>query len=192
MTVERALRKVERTARETVEWPEPPKWPEKCRVSAHFAYRPSEHQVDALEELEAALAADPRFEHMKPRAIKEAVEQFANAAFSNRSASHISGFIAANAEEPSDHICFFPVEGLTVHRRVQLGGATLTRAARSRPRAARRDRDHAPATKAHTGRHHRADPPASPQEYDRAPGGGGHDPLALREDRASATRTRSG
>lgn len=125
MTVEKALRKVERTARETVEWPEPPKWPEKCRVNTHFAYRPSEHQVDALEDLEAALAADPCFEHMKSRAIKEAVEQFANAAFSNRSASHVAEFIAANAEEPSDQICFFPVESLTAHRRVQLGGATL-------------------------------------------------------------------
>jgi hypothetical protein len=125
MTVEKALRTVERTARESVEWPAPPTVPRKFRTNRHRRYRPVDHQVDALEALEAALAADPRFEHMKDKEINEAVEKFANAAFLQRDASHIAAFIEEHTREPVDQTCFFPIEGLTVHRQVDLAGATL-------------------------------------------------------------------
>lgn len=126
MTVEQALRTVERTARESVEWPVSPVVPRKFRVNVHRKYRPIDHQVDALEELEAALAVDHRFEHMKERQIKEAVEDFANAAFVHRDANHIPGFLAKHAEEPQSLLCSFPVEGLTVHRELELFGVTFT------------------------------------------------------------------
>lgn len=126
MTVEQALRTVERTARESVEWPAPPAVPRKFRMSAHRKYSPIDHQVDALEELEAALAGDPRFEHMKERKIEEAVEGFANDAFVHRNADHIPGFLAKHAEEPQSLVCSFPVEGLTVHSELELFGVTFT------------------------------------------------------------------
>ena len=126
MTVEQALRTVERTARESVQWPAPPAMPEKFRMSVHRKYRPIDHQVDALEELEAVLAVDPRFEHMKEREIKEAVEGLANAAFVHRDANHIPGFLAKHAEEPQSLVCSFPIEGLTVHREIELFGVTFT------------------------------------------------------------------
>ena len=126
MTVEQALRRVERTARESVEWPASPAIPQKYRTSVYRKYRPIDHQVDALEELEAALAIDLRFEHMKEREIKETVEDFANAAFVHRVASHIPEFLAKHAEEPLSLVCSFPVEGLTVHRKIELFGVTFT------------------------------------------------------------------
>jgi hypothetical protein len=126
MTVEQALRTVERTARESVQWPAPPAMPEKFRMSMHWKYRPVDHQVDALEELEAVLAVDPRFEHMKEREIKEAVDGLANAAFVHRDANHIPGFLAKHAEEPQSLVCSFPIEGLTVHREIELFGVTFT------------------------------------------------------------------
>jgi hypothetical protein len=125
MTVEKALRTVERTAREPVPWPDPPSVPRKFRMNVHRAYRPVDHQVDALEDLEAALAADPRFEHMKEKEIEETVGNFANAAFVRRDGSHAAAFIEEHATEPVDQTCFFPIEGLTVHRQVDLAGATL-------------------------------------------------------------------
>ncbi len=125
MTVEKALRTVERTARESVEWPAPPAVPRKYRMNVHRKYRPVDHQVDALEDLEATLAADPRFEHMKEKEIEEAVDMFANAAFLQRDASHVAASIEEHAREPVDQTCFFPIEGLTVHRQVDLAGATL-------------------------------------------------------------------
>jgi hypothetical protein len=126
MAVEQALRTVEWTAREPVKWPAPPATPEKFRMNVHREYSPIDHQVDALEELEAALAVDPRFEYMKEREIKEAVEDFANAAFVRRDASQIARFIEQHAQEPVDLICLFPVEGLTVHREIELFGVTFT------------------------------------------------------------------
>jgi hypothetical protein len=125
ITVEKALRTVERTARESVAWPAPPAIPRKYRLDAHRAYRPVDHQVDALEQLEASLAADPRFEYMKDKEIEEAVSDFANNAFVSRDASHVAGFLEKHGRDPLDLMCFFPVEGLTVHREVTVGGATL-------------------------------------------------------------------
>jgi hypothetical protein len=125
MTVEQALKTVGQTARESVEWPAPPAVPRKYRVNVHQKYRPIDHQVDALEELEAVLAVDLRFEHMKEREIKEAVEDFANAAFVHRDANHIPGFLAKHAEEPQSLVCSFPIEGLTVHREMELFGVTF-------------------------------------------------------------------
>ncbi len=126
MTVEQALRTVEQTARESVERPAPPAVPRKFRMNVHRQYSPIDHQVDALEELEAALAVDQRFEHMKERQINEVVEGFANAAFVHRDANHIPGFIEEHAEEPQSLVCSFPVEGLTVHRELELFGVTFT------------------------------------------------------------------
>ncbi len=126
MTVEKALRTVEWTARESVEWPAPPAVPRTYRMYAHRKYTPIDHQVDALVELEAALAADFRFEHMKEREIKETVEDFANAAFVHRDTNHIPGFLAKNAKEPLSLVCSFPIEGLTVHREIGLFGVTFT------------------------------------------------------------------
>lgn len=124
-TVERALRKVEQTARETVAWPTPPAMPRKFRVDVRRAYRPVERQVDAMDELEAALADDSRFEHMKEKKIEEVVWDFATTAFVSRRDSHVAAFIEEHAMEPVDQTCFFPIEGLTVHRQVDLNGATL-------------------------------------------------------------------
>lgn len=126
MTVEQALRAVERTARESVERPAPPAVPRKFRMSAHRKYSPVDHQVDALEGLEVALAVDLRFEHMKKREIKEAVEGFGNAAFARRDVSQIAAFIEEHAEEPQSLVCSFPIEGLTVHREIELFGVTFT------------------------------------------------------------------
>jgi Apea-like HEPN len=125
LTVEQALRTVERTARESVEWPTPPAVPQKYRMNVHQKYRPIDHQVDALEELEAALAVDARFEYMKERQIKEIVEGFANAAFVHRDAKNIPAFLAEHAEEPQSLVCSFPVEGLAVHRELELFGVTF-------------------------------------------------------------------
>jgi hypothetical protein len=131
MMVEQALRTVERTARESMEWPNPPAVPYKYRINMHQKYRPIDHQVDALEELEAALAVDLRFEHMKEREIREAVEDFASAAYVHRDASHIAEFLAGHAEEPQSLVCSFPIEGLTVHREISLFGVTFTPAEES-------------------------------------------------------------
>jgi hypothetical protein len=125
MTVEKALRTVERTARESVEWPAPPAVPRKFRTNRYRRYKPIDRQVDALEALEAALAADPRFEHMKDKEINEAVEKFANAAFLKRDVRHVAAFVEEYAWEPVDQTCFFPIEGLAVHRPVDLVGAML-------------------------------------------------------------------
>ncbi len=95
-------------------------------MEVHRKYRPIDHQVDALEELEAALSVDLRFEHMKEREIKDATGDFANAAFVHRDANHIPGFLAKHAEEPQSLVCSFPIEGLTVHREIELFGVTFT------------------------------------------------------------------
>lgn len=126
MTVEQALRTVERTARESVEWPAPPAVPRKYRMHVNQRYRPLDYQVDALEDLEAALTVDLRFEHMKEREIKEATEDFANAAFVHRDADHIPGCLAKHAEEPHSLVCSFPIEGLTLHDEIELFGVTFT------------------------------------------------------------------
>ena len=112
MTVEQALRKVQLTAREDIE--PAPLAPRKFRMSVHHEYSPIDHQVDALEQLEAALAGDLRFEHMKEREIKDTVEGFAEDAFVRRNADHILEFVAKHAEEPQSLVCSFPIEGLTV------------------------------------------------------------------------------
>lgn len=62
---------------------------------------------------------------MKKKEIEEAVGNFADVAFVRRDASHAAAFIEEHAMEPADQICFFPIEGLTVHRQVDLAGATL-------------------------------------------------------------------
>jgi hypothetical protein len=84
-----------------------------------------DEQVDALEDLEAALVADTRFEHMKSRTVAEEAWGFACDAVDRPEEDHISAFVAEHAEDPREQTCFFPVEGLTVHRQVELGGGTL-------------------------------------------------------------------
>jgi hypothetical protein len=120
MTVERALRTVERTARESVEWPASPAVPRKLRMNVYRKYRPIDHQVDALEELETALAVDLRFEHMKKREIEEAVEGFANDAFVYRNADHLDLPLRRNDRrghsQPGDT---GPSSGFSVPRREQ-------------------------------------------------------------------------
>jgi hypothetical protein len=85
-----------------------------------------DEQVDALEDVEAALAADARFEHMKSRTIDEKAWRFACHAVDRREEDHVPAFVAEHAAEPTEQTCFFPVEGLTVHRQFDLVGATLT------------------------------------------------------------------
>jgi hypothetical protein len=88
-----------------------------------------DEQVDALGTLEAALAEDRRFEYMKTRAIEEEAWRFACRAAEQPHGDQVTAFVEKHATEPQTLTCFFPVEGLTVHREVDVSGATLTPAA---------------------------------------------------------------
>jgi hypothetical protein len=123
LTVERSIRNVERTAREHVE--RDPTKHESLRMSRYRTLWLVGHQVEAVEELEAKMAADPRFEWMKKREIEDAVWDVAEAADADRSRSHVEGFVEQHAREPERLECWFPVEGLTVPRTVELPGAKL-------------------------------------------------------------------
>jgi hypothetical protein len=127
MSVERTLRKLQAVARERVDVGPP---------RNHRAYRVHvrqpvfvDHQVDTAQALKADLAADPRFEHMKEREIEEAVWAFASAAHGSRDKSHVEAFLEEHAREPEHLECWFPVEGLSVPRAIELGGAKLVPAA---------------------------------------------------------------
>jgi hypothetical protein len=127
LTVEQALRKVQLTVREDIE-PGPLDRRRSFRVDGRTskALTLVDHQMDALDELEVALARDLRFEHMKEKEIDEAAWDFAVAANRRRDQTHVAAFIEEHAEEPRTLICSFPVEGLTIHRELDLFGVTFT------------------------------------------------------------------
>ena len=82
-----------------------------------------------MEGLEAALVEDRRFEYMKKRTIEDEAWRFACRAIDRRDENHVAPFVDEHAREPQHLTCFFPVEGLTVHREVKVSGATLIPAA---------------------------------------------------------------
>lgn len=43
-----------------------------------------------------------------------------------RGEHNIPGFLATYAEEPQSLVCSFPIEGLNVHREIELFGVTFT------------------------------------------------------------------
>jgi hypothetical protein len=122
MTVEKALRSVERAVREPVEI---------GPIESHERYIHQLHphlilvdgQVRAVEELQVAMAMDPEFEYMRPRETEQAAREFAYDAQHDRSASHSAAFVERHAREPLELSCSFPVEGLTVHTELDLFGA---------------------------------------------------------------------
>ena len=127
MTVDQALRKVQLTAREDIE-PGPLDRRRSFRVDARSskALTLVDHQVDALDELKAQLARDLRFEYMKEREIDEAAWGFAVAANRRRDTNHVPAFIEEHAQESQSLICSFPIEGLTVHRELEMFGVIFT------------------------------------------------------------------
>ncbi len=82
-----------------------------------------------MESVEVALTEDGRFEYLKKRAIEDEAWRFACRAIDRRDEDHVAAFVAEHAREPQHLTCFFPVEGLTVHREVEVSGATLIPAA---------------------------------------------------------------
>jgi hypothetical protein len=127
LTVKQALRKVQLTAREDIELGPLDRY-RSFRVDLRSSKGLTlvDHQVDALDELKAQLARDLRFEYMKEREIDEAAWGFAVAVNRRRDTNHVSAFIEQHAQEPVELICLFPVEGLTVHRELELFGVTFT------------------------------------------------------------------
>src|ERR1700733_11614091 len=76
-------------------------------------------EVAAYEELQAALARDLRFEHLSADAAQDATWRFICES-SLRHKRLVARFVERYAHEPEDHMCFFPIEWITVEREVEL------------------------------------------------------------------------
>jgi hypothetical protein len=81
--------------------------------------------MDALEVAEAALVEDQRFEHMKKRDIEDEVWSLACRSAKQPGQDHVAAFVEKYALEAQELTCFFPVEGLTLHREIDAFGVRL-------------------------------------------------------------------
>jgi hypothetical protein len=82
----------------------------------------------AFEAVRPLLCDDLRFEHMEDSAMTDAMWRFACLCELQPDGDHVAGFVAVHAIEPTDHICFFPVESLTVAAEVEMFGVQFLRA----------------------------------------------------------------
>ncbi|MGA9874446.1 MAG: hypothetical protein WBQ21_01410 [Solirubrobacteraceae bacterium] len=71
-------------------------------------------EAAALEDLQALLPGDLRFEYMERREREDAMWRFVCLASLQRKEGHVDGFIARYAREPEQLTCFYPVLHLAV------------------------------------------------------------------------------
>jgi len=63
-------------------------------------------EVEAIEAVEAALLADPSFEHL--RNPDDDVWQFVGACWADSATDHIPRFIEEHSRKPVNQVCFMP------------------------------------------------------------------------------------
>lgn len=99
--------------------------PDDLRTEAAVSMYLGTAECVALDEVIDRLARDERFEYMGSSEIDAAGWRFACQACLQRSVDHTKTFITAYARAPESHICYFPIEHLTVPATTELYGVTF-------------------------------------------------------------------
>jgi hypothetical protein len=70
--------------------------------------------MDALAALDNLIVEDVRFEYMEASAVTDATMSFVRRATLDQATDFVDAFVTEHAREPADHVCYFPVEHLSV------------------------------------------------------------------------------
>ncbi|HEU5062455.1 MAG TPA: hypothetical protein VFT79_04795 [Solirubrobacterales bacterium] len=81
-------------------------------------------EMEALTCLQEALAADPRFEHLK-RSGKAQLVDFVARVQLEPETDHVAAFLEQYAKQPEHRTCYFPIESLALTEKVEVAGVTL-------------------------------------------------------------------
>ncbi len=81
-------------------------------------------EMDAFEDAQAVLLADVRFEHMG-KTIEDRVWRFVCQCDGDREHDFVGNFVSEHGQEPTESVCYIPVESLEVDEEVQLPGMSL-------------------------------------------------------------------
>ncbi|QHK18593.1 hypothetical protein GU243_01035 [Pseudarthrobacter psychrotolerans] len=83
----------------------------------------SQDDVDAMNRVEEALTRDLHFEHMDK--ATDALKDFVARAWADRKTDQVQEFVAKHSREPSELVCFLPIEYLTIDTPTKLLGLQL-------------------------------------------------------------------
>jgi hypothetical protein len=81
-------------------------------------------EMDALEHLEGALSADPRFEHLPKEGRAQLMDFVARVQLEPES-DQLTAFFEHHARQPEERNCYFTVESLTLQKKVAVAGVAL-------------------------------------------------------------------
>jgi hypothetical protein len=80
-------------------------------------------QVEAMKAAEAAIAADPAFEHLDP--AEPEIEVFATDCVADKSTNHVGPFMDRYSRSLVEQICYFSIQGLGTPGPAEFGGIRL-------------------------------------------------------------------
>ena len=97
--------------------------PELARTGAEqLTFTAAEMKV--LEEMQEALSADPRFEHLDKGGRAQLVDFVARVQLEPEN-DHVARFMGQNARSPEERTCHFPVEFLSLSESIEIAGVSL-------------------------------------------------------------------